>query len=148
MGLYLMALGTGGINPCVSSFGADQFDDSDEAEKNNQEFLLQLVSISQLTLVHLWLLLCLFGYKQTLGGAGLRHPSRGYGTCCCELLFRHSVVQKPDSRWESPHSHLPGACCILQELYETADEEPAVKGIRKLDHTKQLSFLDKAALET
>ncbi|KAL6278073.1 hypothetical protein ACE6H2_021674 [Prunus campanulata] len=36
MGLYLIALGTGGIKPCVSSFGADQFDDSDEAEKKNK----------------------------------------------------------------------------------------------------------------
>ncbi|KAK6290603.1 hypothetical protein POUND7_002144 [Theobroma cacao] len=33
-------------------------------------------------------------------------------------------------------------------LYETADEESAVKGSRKLDHTKQLSFFDKAAVET
>ena len=26
--MYLIALGMGGIKPCVSSFGADQFDDS------------------------------------------------------------------------------------------------------------------------
>lgn len=36
VGLYLIALGTGGIKPCVSSFGADQFDDSDEAEKKKK----------------------------------------------------------------------------------------------------------------
>ncbi|KAH7514591.1 hypothetical protein FEM48_Zijuj11G0105700 [Ziziphus jujuba var. spinosa] len=33
-------------------------------------------------------------------------------------------------------------------LYEISDEESAVKGSRKLDHTEQLSFLDKAAVET
>lgn len=30
--LALIALGTGGIKPCVSSFGADQFDEADEKE--------------------------------------------------------------------------------------------------------------------
>ncbi|KAK6943085.1 Proton-dependent oligopeptide transporter family [Dillenia turbinata] len=35
-GLCLIAFGTGGIKPCVSSFGADQFDDSDMKEKQSK----------------------------------------------------------------------------------------------------------------
>nr|GEW19583.1 ribonuclease H-like domain-containing protein [Tanacetum cinerariifolium] len=39
--LYLVALGTGGITPCVSSYGADQFDDHDEVEeKQKSSFLI------------------------------------------------------------------------------------------------------------
>ncbi|GFQ03375.1 protein nrt1/ ptr family 8.2 [Phtheirospermum japonicum] len=34
--LYLVALGTGGIKPCVSSYGADQFDDADEVKKSHK----------------------------------------------------------------------------------------------------------------
>ncbi|KAK9022210.1 hypothetical protein V6N11_002492 [Hibiscus sabdariffa] len=36
LALYLIALGTGGIKPCVSSYGADQFDDTDEKEKKHK----------------------------------------------------------------------------------------------------------------
>ncbi|KAM0952847.1 putative proton-dependent oligopeptide transporter family, MFS transporter superfamily [Dioscorea sansibarensis] len=34
--LYLIALGTGGIKPCVSSFGIDQFDDSNSNERTKK----------------------------------------------------------------------------------------------------------------
>ena len=34
--LYLIALGTGGIKPRVSSFGANQFDENDDAERKNK----------------------------------------------------------------------------------------------------------------
>ncbi|KAJ9543786.1 hypothetical protein OSB04_023493 [Centaurea solstitialis] len=34
--MFRVALGTGGIKPCVSSYGADQFDDADEVEKKHK----------------------------------------------------------------------------------------------------------------
>jgi solute carrier family 15 (peptide/histidine transporter), member 3/4 len=38
LGLYTMAVGAGSIKPCVSSFGADQFDDSIPAERLKDSF--------------------------------------------------------------------------------------------------------------
>ncbi|KAL5995457.1 hypothetical protein ACLOJK_025519 [Asimina triloba] len=43
VGLYMIALGTGGIKPCVSSFGADQFDDTYPTER--EAFSLVLLFI-------------------------------------------------------------------------------------------------------
>ncbi|XP_074309063.1 protein NRT1/ PTR FAMILY 8.3-like isoform X2 [Silene latifolia] len=51
-GLYLMALGAGGIKPCVPSFGADQFDDTDPTERVKKasyfNWLLFSISIGSL----------------------------------------------------------------------------------------------------
>ena len=35
-GLYMVAIGYGGQNPCVASFGADQFDDTDDEERTKK----------------------------------------------------------------------------------------------------------------
>lgn len=40
--LYLIAIGTGGIKPCVSSFGADQFDESERREKKSKSSFFNL----------------------------------------------------------------------------------------------------------
>ena len=36
LGLYLIAIGSGGIKPCTSALGADQFDGADPAERVNK----------------------------------------------------------------------------------------------------------------
>jgi peptide/histidine transporter 3/4 len=37
VGLYLIAVGSGGIKPCTSALGADQFDGADPAERVNKD---------------------------------------------------------------------------------------------------------------
>ncbi|KAK8983806.1 hypothetical protein V6N11_009590 [Hibiscus sabdariffa] len=40
--LYLVALCSGGIKPCVSSFGAEQFDETDEVERKKKSRMYRL----------------------------------------------------------------------------------------------------------
>ncbi|XWS59928.1 hypothetical protein CRYUN_Cryun08bG0164300 [Craigia yunnanensis] len=159
LGLYLIALGTGGIKPCVSSFGADQFDDSDEAEKKKKSSFFNwfyfsinigaLVAASVLVWIQTnvgWAwgfgipaVAMAIAVASFFSGTRLYRNQRPGGsplTRICQVLvasFRKVRVEVPADK---------------SLLYETSDEESALKGSRKLDHTNQLSFFDKAAVET
>jgi hypothetical protein len=46
MGLYLIAIGSGGIKPCISALGADQFDGADRpGGASEQGLVLELVPL-------------------------------------------------------------------------------------------------------
>ncbi|CAI9782407.1 unnamed protein product [Fraxinus pennsylvanica] len=159
LGLYLIALGTGGIKPCVSSFGADQFDDSDEAEKKNKSsffnwfyFSINIGALVASTVL-VWIQTNVgwgwgFGIPAVamavavvsfFSGTRLYRNQKPGGSPLIRIgqvlvaSFRKIGVQVPQNK---------------SLLYETADERSAVQGSRKLDHTKQFSFFDKAAVET
>ncbi|MCD7454564.1 hypothetical protein HAX54_025222 [Datura stramonium] len=102
--LYLIALGTGGIKPCVSSYGADQFDDADEVEKKQKLYR-----------------------NQKPGGSPLTRISQ-----VLVASFRKFDVNVPEDK---------------SLLYETTDAESAIMGSRKLNHTKDLGFFHKAAVQ-
>ncbi|OVA06468.1 Proton-dependent oligopeptide transporter family [Macleaya cordata] len=156
--LYMIALGTGGIKPCVSSFGADQFDDTDETEKKHKSSFFNwfyfTINIGALLAasVLVWI-------QTNVGwGWGFGIPAVAMAIAVVSFfsgtrLYRN---QKPGG------SPLTRICQVLVAsfrkfkvevpadkslLYETADEESVVTGSRKLDHTETLSFLDKAAVE-
>ncbi|MCL7040941.1 hypothetical protein MKW94_006227 [Papaver nudicaule] len=157
--LYLIALGTGGIKPCVSSFGADQFDDTHEVEKAKKKSYFNwfyfsinvgaLIASSVLVWVQMnvgWgvgfgipaiamiiAVVCFF-----LGTRLYRYQSPGGSplTRICQVIvasFRKSGVQVPEDK---------------SLLYEIADGKSDIVGSRMLDHTDGLSFFDKAAVET
>lgn len=151
LGLYLIALGTGGIKPCVSSFGADQFDDSDETEKKKKSSFFNWfyfsINIGALVAssVLVWIQTNVgwgwgFGIPAVamaiavvsfFSGTKLYRNLKPGGsplTRICQVLvasFRKFRVQVPDNE---------------SLLYETVDEESDVKGSRKLDHTRQLRY--------
>ncbi|GJN05839.1 hypothetical protein PR202_ga23507 [Eleusine coracana subsp. coracana] len=158
--LYLIALGTGGIKPCVSSFGADQFDENDASEKKSKSSFFNwfYFSINIGALVASSVLV----YVQTHVGWGW-----GFGIPAVVMavavvsfffgtpLYRH---QKPGGspitrvaqvmvasvrKWNVPVPKDDGS-----SLHETLDKESGIEGSRKLEHTEQFRFLDKAAVVT
>ncbi|KAG0499511.1 hypothetical protein HPP92_004202 [Vanilla planifolia] len=124
LGLYLIALGTGGIKPCVSSFGADQFDDTDSMErvKKGSFFNWFYFSINIGALVSSSLLVWLqdnCGWGLGFGGSPI--------TRVCQVVvasFRKWNVEVP------PDSSL---------LYELPDKTSAIEGSRKLEHSDELN---------
>ncbi|GFZ01638.1 peptide transporter 1 [Actinidia rufa] len=158
LALYLIALGTGGIKPCVSSYGADQFDDADEAEKKRKASFFNWFYFS-INIGGLIAASVLVWIQDNVGwGWGFGIPAVAMAIAVVSFfsgtrLYRN---QKPGG------SPLTRICQVVVAsvrkyrvevpedkslLFETADVEIAIKGSRKLDHTKDLSFFDKAAVD-
>ncbi|KAF7049827.1 hypothetical protein CFC21_058295 [Triticum aestivum] len=111
LGLYMIALGTGGIKPCVSSFGADQFDDSDPTERVKQGSFFN------------WFYFCI-----------------NIGALVAGTVI---VWIQDNSAFRKWRIKLPLDASLL---YEVDGQSSAIKGSRKLEHTSELEFLDKAAI--
>lgn len=150
VGLYLIALGTGGIKPCVSSYGADQFDDSDESEKKSKSSFFNwfYLSINVGALVAATVLVWIqtnvgwgwgFGIPAVamalavvsfFSGTRLYRNVRPGGSPLTRI-FQVIVASVRKSRVQVPMNK--------SLLYETTmDEESVIKGSRKLDHTNKL----------
>ncbi|KAL5709214.1 hypothetical protein ACHQM5_019926 [Ranunculus cassubicifolius] len=159
LALYLIAIGTGGIKPCVSSFGADQFDDTDEKEQKKKAsyFNWFYFSINVGALIASSVLV----WIQTNVGWGLGFGIPAIAMLAAVVSFFLGTpryrVQKPGgsplprifqviaASFRNRKTELPGDSSLL---YETAEEEIVIAGSRKLNHTNGLSCLDKAAVNT
>eukprot|EP01018_Ginkgo_biloba_P034270 Gb_22320 [translate_table: standard] len=157
--LYLIALGTGGIKPCVSSFGADQFDETDKVEQKKKSSFFNwfyfTINIGALlaSSVLVWI-------QENVGwGWGFGVPTVAMGIAICSFflgtrLYRHQkpggsaltriaqVVVASIRKW---HMQVPTDKSLL---YEVQDKESVIEGSRKLEHTDSILFFDKAAIET
>ncbi|KAI4385840.1 hypothetical protein MLD38_003831 [Melastoma candidum] len=159
IGLYLIALGTGGIKPCVPSFGADQFDDTDAKEKarkasffNWYYFSINTGALASSTLI-VWI-------QENIGwGLGFGIPTLFMGIAVASfftgtLMYR---FQKPGgspitrmcqvvvAAFLKRNVKLPGDSC---QLYETQDGDSTISGSRRLQHSDGYLSLDKAAVVT
>ncbi|KAI4998631.1 hypothetical protein ZWY2020_053973 [Hordeum vulgare] len=156
LGLYLAALGTGGIKPCSSAFGADQFDGGDptELEKkgsffNWYYFLMNLSSLLSSTLL-VWLqdngwwglsfaiptVLMTLSLAVFVGGSRVyrfRKLRASPFTSICQVLV--AAVRK----WRV---RLPDDVSLL---YEPPSSSSSAESSHQIQHTNQFRFLDKAA---
>ncbi|KAM7271771.1 hypothetical protein ACFE04_030985 [Oxalis oulophora] len=156
-GLYLIALGTGGIKPCVSSFGADQFDDTDPKErvKKGSFFNWFYFSINIGAFVSSSLIVWT---QDNLGwGLGFGIPAFFMGIAIISFFSG-----TPLYRFQRPGgSPLTRMCQVLVAsfrkwnlevpsdsslLHENQDKISAIQGSRKLGHTNELTCLDRAAV--
>ncbi|XP_058109268.1 protein NRT1/ PTR FAMILY 8.1-like [Magnolia sinica] len=155
--LYLIALGTGGIKPCVSSFGADQFDETDESEKKRKSSFFNWFYLS----INIGALLAssvLVWIQMNVGwGWGFGIPAVAMAIAVVSFFSgtRLYRLQKPGgspltrifqvivASFRKLHVKVPADESLL---YENADEESVIRGSRKLDHTTQFKFFDKAAV--
>ncbi|KAL1565807.1 protein NRT1/ PTR FAMILY 8.1-like [Salvia divinorum] len=156
--LYLVALGTGGIKPCVSSYGGDQFDDADEEENRRKGSFFNWFYFA-INIGALFAGSVLVWVQVNVGwGLGFGIPA---GAMALAVVFFFSGTrlyrnQKPGG---SPLTRLSQVVVAavrkhnvqlpddISLLYETSDADSVIVESRKLEHTNELRYLDKAAVE-
>ncbi|XP_078170512.1 major facilitator superfamily protein isoform X2 [Carex rostrata] len=157
--LYIAAFGAAGIRPCVSSFGADQFDEKSPHYKSHLErffnfFYLSVTigAIIAFTMVvyiqmnHGWgsafgSLALAMGISNAIFFVGTplyRHRLPGGSPLTCVTQVLVAAFRK---------RNVPFSSSELVGLYEVAGKRSAIKGSGKLEHTDDFRCLDKAALQ-
>ncbi|CAK9177864.1 unnamed protein product [Ilex paraguariensis] len=144
--LYLVALGTGGIKPCVSSYGADQFDDADEVEKKHKGSFFNWFYFS-INIGALIAASVLVWIQNNVGwGWGFGIPAVAMAVAV-SIFFSGTRLYRNQKPGGSPLTRLcqvvvaslrkyrVGVPADNSLLYETAEAESAIVGSRKLDHT-------------
>ncbi|XP_076887270.1 protein NRT1/ PTR FAMILY 8.1-like isoform X2 [Bidens hawaiensis] len=156
--LYLIALGTGGIKPCVSSFGADQFDETDVRERKKKSSFFNWFYLS-INIGALFAASVLVWVQMNVGwGWGFGVPAVAMGAAVV-FFFSGSSLYRIQKATGSPFVSLFQVVIASFRkinvkppkekslLYETIDTESQIVGSRKLEHTDKLRFFDKAAVE-
>ncbi|KAH0939349.1 hypothetical protein HID58_006810 [Brassica napus] len=136
--LYILAVGTGGTKPNISTIGADQFDESDPKEK-----------IQKISFFNWWMFSWGWGYGLPTFGLAIsisvfllgtpfyRHKLH-MGSPFLKMAARVIVASFRKARAKMPHDH-------TRELPSLEYER---KGTFPIQSTKSLRFLDKASLKT
>ncbi|XP_058078775.1 protein NRT1/ PTR FAMILY 3.1 [Magnolia sinica] len=157
--LLLTALGSGGIRPCVVAFGADQFDETDPTQKTriwnffNWYYFCMGLSILVAVTVIVYI-------QENIGwGWGLGIPAIAMAISVIAFVFGYPLYRNCDPSG-SPFTRLVQVIVAATRkrnltmvtdpslLYENEQLDASISTTGALLHTKQFSFLDKAAIVT
>ncbi|XP_078443897.1 protein NRT1/ PTR FAMILY 7.3-like [Wolffia australiana] len=157
--IYLIAFGNGGYQPAVATFGPDQFDDNDPDEAHSKVvfFTYFYFALNGGSLVSNTVL----AYYENAGRWALGFWASAASAIAALLLFlagkrryRHfrpcgnpltrisQVLVAAARKCHVPPSPQPA------DLYELAGKQSAIAGSRKILHSDDFRFLDKAATAT
>ena len=160
IGLYTIALGTGGLKSSVSGFGSDQFDETNKEERSQMtnffNWFFFFISIGSLAAVTV-----LVYIQDNLG------RQWGYGICACAIVttlivfvsgtrkYRFKkLVGSPLTQfatvfvaaWRKRRIDLPSDSSFLFDIDEVGDEGDGKMKKQKLPHSKQFRLAISAHL--
>ncbi|KAL5227668.1 hypothetical protein ABZP36_015933 [Zizania latifolia] len=151
--LYTTAFGAAGIRPCVSSFGADQFDERSPTYRRRLDRFFNLfylaVTVGAVAAFTLVVYIQMnHGWAAAFGGLALAMGASNALFFLGTPLYRHRVpggspltrvAQVLVAAYRKRHVG-------VSDLYEVAGAKSAVRGSGKIEHTEELRWLDKAAV--
>lgn len=157
--LYVAGFGAAGIRPCVSSFGADQFDERSRDYKSHLERFFNLFYLS--VTIGAIIAFTVVVYIQMKRGWGSAFGSLAIAMGVSNVVFfvgtslyRHRlpggspltrIVQVLVAAFRKRNA--PFSSSELVGLYEVPGKRSAIKGSAKIVHTNDFRCLDKAALQ-
>ncbi|XP_030496856.2 protein NRT1/ PTR FAMILY 3.1 [Cannabis sativa] len=159
MSLLLTALGSGGIRPCVVAFGADQFDENDPKQntKTWKYFNWYYFTMGASILVAVTVLVYV---QDNVGwGLGLGIPTIAMFLSIIAFIIGYPLYRNLDPAG-SPFTRLVQVSVAAYkkrklalvsdstQLYQNEELDALISIDGELVHTKQMKFLDKAAIIT
>lgn len=155
--LLLTAFGSGGIRPCVVAFGADQFDENDEKQKTQTwkffNWYYFCMGFSMLVAVTVIVYI-----QDNIGwGVGFGVPTIAMLISIVVFIFGYPLYRNLDPAG-SPFTRLLQVCVAAYKkrnldmvndtnlLYQNEELDADISTSGKLVHTKQMRFLDRAAI--
>ncbi|KAJ3683254.1 hypothetical protein LUZ60_013481 [Juncus effusus] len=156
--LYITAFGAAGIRPCVSSFGADQFDEKEKDYKTHLDrffnFFYLSVTIGAIVAFTMVVYIQMqHGWGSAFGSLALAMGISNAVFFIGTPLYRHRlpggspltrVTQVLVAAYRK--RNVPFTSSEFVGLYEVAGKKSAIKGSGKIEHTDEFRWLDKAAL--